>query len=190
MRPEEILLHFGIKGMKWGVVNKKQSGSSKSAKDPNKSTIKEKVDSVKREHSWRKAVKNMNNMTTKEINNTSRRINLENDFQRLTKNRKISSPADKRAYIKRADLSDGDITRRVTRLRAKESLQRAATAATKEQIDLGKRIVTAGGSVGVKYALTGTVGKNDLFRAATSNAKQNQQDIRNTINKEYQNRNK
>jgi hypothetical protein len=142
MKPElqDILQHHGVKGMHWGKV-------------------KSHVDSVKREHSLRKTVKNADNMSTKDIQKVGARAQLENDMKRLSKEKHVGSKKDKADYLKRADMPDQELLRKVQRLRAKSNLKRIASDATKTQREMGKRVMQVAGTIGLHYALTGKVDK-------------------------------
>lgn len=140
MKPElqDILQHHGVKGMKWGKV-------------------KAHVDSIKREHSLAKTARNADNMSTKDIQKIGARAQLENDMKRLSK--KVGNQKEKADYLKRGDMADHEILRKVQRLRAKDNLNRVASDATKTQREVAKKVMQVAGTIGLHYALTGKVDK-------------------------------
>lgn len=180
MTEKDLLKHHGVKGMKWGIrryqpypkgsgkkgkfLGRRQNGNKKDRKPG----IKARVKSTAREIKWQKAVMNMNKMTTKEINETSNRIRLENDYKRLSKKRGIGSKKDRNDYLKRENMSNQELSRKVNRLRAKEGLTRNVNTATKSQREIGKKIAYVATGVGVQYALSKTVSFGDLFAMATN----------------------
>lgn len=60
-------------------------------------------------------------------------------------------------------MDNEELSRKVTRLRAKEALANAVSNASKEQREFGQKLVQIGGSLGVKYALTKTITPKDVF---------------------------
>lgn len=145
---EEYLQHHGVKGMKWGVRR-----------------VRDKLGSLRRERQWKKVIGELDNLSTDQINVLAKRVGLENDLKRLTKNKAVSKPADREDYIKRASLSDADLAMKVVRLRAKENLTKKISDASKEQRELGEKIVNIGGTVAVKYATTKSLTPKDVFDA-------------------------
>lgn len=145
---EEILQHHGVKGMKWGKHKANVSAGVQKVGDKTKEVAgkvaakaKPHIDSIKRENSWKKQLNNSHNMTTKEIQKVSSRAQLENDLKKLSKKSDIASSKDKKDYLKRADMSDQELTRKVQRLRAKDNLNRNANDATKKQKEIAKNIL-------------------------------------------------
>lgn len=165
---EDILQQSGVKGMKWGKRKAESTSVVKSDKAPSK--IKAHVDSIKREHSWNKVLKNANNMSTKDIQKVAARNQLENDMKRLSKKTKVGSSKDKQDYLKRADMTDQELFRKVQRLRAKDNLHRNVGDATKAQKEVAKKIVTVVAPLALQYALTGSIGKRDITNAAINAA--------------------
>lgn len=139
---DEVLLHFGKKGMKWGQRKSKSSkgqNGSKKSKEPG--TIKKEWDSLKRERQWNRVLENAHKMSTKDINKTVSRIRMENDLKQLSR-KNVGSSKDKQDYINRAKMSDQVIARKVNRLRAKDNLDRTIREATKGQREFGKQVVS------------------------------------------------
>lgn len=172
MLSEEVLKHVGIKGMKWGVRrNRNQPGGADGKEESVKvkdkrSGVKKQLDSMKRERQWHKVLKDVDKLTTKDINAASKRISLENDLKSYSKTKGVGTKKDKEDYLRRQFMSDAELNRKVVRLRAKNSLHKSVNAASKEQKDLGAKIVRVGGSLGVKYALNRSITPKDLFKEA------------------------
>lgn len=172
MLSDEVLQHVGIKGMKWGVVRNRNrpggaDGKEESTKiKDNRSTINVKLSSMKRERQWKKVLDDMDKLDTKDITKVAKRITLENDMKRLSKS-SVGKKKDKDDYLRRDKMSDAELTRKITRLRAKENLKKSVKEASREQRELGEKVVQIGSSIGVKFALNKTVGKplgpNDIL---------------------------
>lgn len=143
--------------------------------------LKSHVDSVKREHGLRKTLKNANNMSTKEIQKAANRAQLENDMKRLSKERKVGSRKDKADYRNRANMSDQELQRKVQRLRAKSSLKRNAKDATKNQREIGKKILQIAAPLALQYVLTKSIGKKDVFNAVLNNGGGKAKMVKNVI---------
>lgn len=142
---DSVLLHYGVKGMKWGVIKKGLSS---------------RVGSIKREHQWRKVKKQVKTMSTKDINKVALRIQQENDLRRLSKTKE-----QKAEYRRRGEMSDVELNRKVTRLRAVDSLDRQIKEATRPQRELGEKIIGVSATLGVKAALNGSVTAMDISSA-------------------------
>lgn len=155
MNYEEYMLHFGVKGMKWGIRRNREKSKSSGI-------VKQTLDSMKRERQWKEKLNNLDGMSNSEINKLANRIRLENELKRLTKNSKAATRDDKRIYLTRAKLSDTELAYRVNRLRAKDNLTRSVSYATKDQRDAGMRFVMGAGSVALRYAMTGTISTKDI----------------------------
>lgn len=171
---QDILQHHGVKGMHWG--KRKAGGTSVTKPKVEKATIKDHVNSIKREHGWKKQLKNADNMSTKEIQKISSRAQLENDLKRLSKKKRtgstneVGTDKDKRDYLNRANMSDQELFRKVQRLRAKSSLNRNANDATNKQKEIAKKVLHIAAPLVLQYALTKTIGKKDVVSAATNAA--------------------
>lgn len=185
MKPEleELLLQSGVKGMKWGKHKANVSAGVKKAGEKTKevatkatSKVKPHIDSIKREHSWKKTLKNADKMSTKEIQKLSSRAQLENDLKRLSKKKKLGSTKDigtskdKKDYLNRANMSDQELHRKVQRLRVKSSLNRNANDATTKQKEIAKKVLHIAAPLVLQYALTKSIGKRDVVSAATNAA--------------------
>lgn len=169
----EFLEHSGVKGMKWGVHrNYDRPGGADGKTDPKGSKapkeergkIGKRLDSLKRERQWHKTLKDVDKMTTKQIGTVTKRISLENSLKRLSKT-KMATKKDKEDYLRRHEMTDQELARKVTRLQAKDSLHKAVKDASKEQRELGIKVAQVGGSIGVKYAITKKVTPKDVFDA-------------------------
>ena len=140
MNEEELLLHYGVKGMKWGVRKSRNKGPS---------TVRRHIDSVKRDFGHRKKLKNLKNMTDDELRSTTDRIRRENDLKRLTakKRKKISD-----AYLDRAKLSDSELKRKVERLQLEDNLKKQVSSAQKPYKDYAKKFIKSAVNLGLDVA--------------------------------------
>lgn len=170
MLSDEVLQHVGIKGMRWGVKRNRNrpggaDGKEESVKVKDKrSNLTKKLDSMKRERQWKQVLKKMHELDTKEINTVASRVKLENSMKDLSRS-KIGNKKDRDDYLRREHMSDAELSRKVTRLRAKDNLHKAVKSASKEQREFGEHVVRIAGSVGIKYAITRkTPSAKDLFK--------------------------
>lgn len=145
--------HHGVKGQKWGVRR-------------DRPTIKQHIKSLQRERQWKNVLKEVDNLTTQEITTVSKRIGLENDLKTLSRKKSITTQADKNAYTFRANLSDTELSSRVTRLRAKDSLTKNVSSASKEQREIGEKVVNVSKAIALQYAASQTrPSAQDIFNA-------------------------
>lgn len=156
---DEILKHYGVKGMRWGVRRnrnrpggadgKRQNGSKKST------TVKDEAKSALRELSWagKSKVNNMNKMSTKDIKKQTERLRLENDLKKLSRDISLGTSKDRKDYRGRANMSDQELRRKVDRLRAKKEFKNQANQATKSQIEKGKTVVKLVAPMVIGYAV-------------------------------------
>ena len=164
--------------MKWGVRKDRKKSPSGQNESKIKKRVKEEMDSLKRERQWKKSLKNLDSMSSTEINQLSNRIRLENDFKRLKKS-KVATRDDKKEYRNRANISDKDLNERVNRLRARDNLSRNVSDASREQREMGKKAIKVAASIGIKYALTGKITTKDVGMALLN---PNQDVFRSTAN--------
>lgn len=159
---DDVLQHWGVKGMKWGVRRKSLSKSSKGQND-NKTPgrLKQTINSKKRENQWKKILNDVDKMTTKQINTTVKRVSLENELKNLSKVKGISksqltmAKKAKKDYLRRDKMSDQELNRKIQRYRAIDSLQRSSNRATERQRLIGMQIANAAGPLAVKYVTNG-----------------------------------
>lgn len=168
MNFEEYITHAGVKGMKWGVRKDKKtrSGQNDSKVSKVKTRVKEEWGSLKRERSWSKEYKNIDKMSLPQMRQMTSRIQLENDLKRLAKTKKVGNAEDKKAYRTRDKLSDKELMDRVVTLRAKDNFKRQVDEASKEQRELGQRIVNTAAVVSMSYATSGVISTKDIGLAA------------------------
>lgn len=169
---QEYMLHYGVPGMKWG--KRKSSSSTPQKEGKLKTRIKSELGSLKRERQWKDKLYDMDNMSNAELGKVAKRVQLENDLKRLSKS-PISKTTDRKLYRERGNMSDKALMDRVTRLRAKENLHRTIMDASKEQREMGQRFVRTAGTVGFKYATTGTVSTKDIGLAVLKSHKPNKE---------------
>lgn len=172
---DEVLLHVGVKGMKWGVIRSASAKAAAKAKSGGKAVaskvgdnaavnrVKEQVKSSKREASWSKI--KTDNMSSSEIAGVAKRIQMENDFKRLSSNKSIAGRKDKKDYRNRESMSDQELTSKLTRLRAKDNLDRNTKQASKAQKDLGKKVLSVAGPLVLKHVLGEKIDAKDVLSA-------------------------
>lgn len=158
----DTLKHFGVKGMKWGR-RKDKTGPGKV--EQLKTRVGQELGSLKRERQWKQLSAKVGSMSTKDINKAAQRIQMENDLKRLSRNKEVGSKKDKQDYLNRAKMSDQELARKVVRLRAKDNLNRTIKDASKEQVELGKKIVDVAGSLVVKKVTGGLISPDDIVKA-------------------------
>lgn len=175
---EDVLQHYGVKGMHWGKHKanvsagvKKVGGTTKEVASKAASKVASKakphIDSIKRERSWKKKLNEASGMSTKDIQKLSSRAQLENDMKRLSKKPEVGSSKDKKDYLKRADMSDQELHRKVQRLRAKENFSRNANDATKRQKEIAKKVLQIAAPLVLTAVMNGgKLGKKDLVNTA------------------------
>lgn len=164
------LQHSGVKGMRWGVRRRTDRPGGADGKpdagDVKRGKIGRHLDSMKRERQWKSVLKELDKMTTKDINTIHKRISQENRLKDLSKS-KVATKKDKEDYLRRHKMSDQELKRKVDRLQAKDTLHKAINNASKEQREFGEKVVQIASSVGVKYAFNrGNITGKDLFETA------------------------
>lgn len=169
----EELKHHGVKGMKWGVRRfqnsdgtLKKAGKTRARQNDNKKdkvTVKDRVNSVRREQSWAKALKDFDNMRPDEQKRKTSRARLENDFKRLSNTKNVGTTKDKQDYIKnRSEMSTKDLQQRVATLQMKDGMRQQVRQANKKTIDVGKKVIAIAAPLAVQYATTKAIDKDWL----------------------------
>jgi hypothetical protein len=165
----DALEHSGVKGMRWGVRHEKAhkgtDNYSEGTPIKKRSKLSQHLNSLKREREWGQVLHQIHSMSTKDIRIVKKRIDLENDLKKYSKS-KVATKKDKADYLRREEMSDEEIARKVTRLKAKDSLYASVKEASKAQREFGAKVVQIGSSIGVKYAINRKVGLNDVFDIA------------------------
>lgn len=167
---DKHLKHWGVKGMKWGVRRNRNrpggaDGKEESAKiKDSRATLTKNLDSLKRERQWKKVLSEMDKLSTKDITTVTARVRLENDLKNLSRS-KVGKKKDRDDYLRRADMSNEELKRKVTRLRAKEGLYKSVNDASKEQRELGEKITNIGKTLTIRYALKRSISPKDIFDA-------------------------
>lgn len=154
---DELLQQSGVKGMKWGVRH-----DDRPAKGPERGKIGKHVDSLKRERQWKQAIKQIHTMSTKDIGIVKKRIDLENDLKTLSKS-KMATKKDKEDYLRRHEMSNEELIRKTTRLKAMNALYDSVATASKEQRDFGIKVAQTASSVAFKVATKQKLGPQDFI---------------------------
>lgn len=158
---DTFLEHAGVKGMRWGVRKDRKSKSGKP-------TIGEKLASLKRERQWSKVLGEMDNLTNDEIVKVSKRVGMENNLKRLVKESPVATKSDKADYIRRDKMDDDELNTKLVRLRAKDGLSKAVSSASKEQRELGEKVVNTASSLAMTYVTTKSITPKDVIDAYTN----------------------
>lgn len=163
---DELLQQSGVKGMKWGIRRDyNRPGGADGKPDAGdripRGFVGKRLNSLKRERQWKSVLKEMDELSTSDITEVTRRVTLENSLKTLSKS-KIGTAKDREDYFRRENMDNEELARKVTRLRAKENLHKAVREASKEQREFGQKVVQVGGSLGVKYALTKSITPKDV----------------------------
>lgn len=169
---ESILKHHGVKGQKWGVIRNRS-----------KATIRDHINSLSRERSWRKVLNDVDALSTDQIHKVAKRVSLENDLKRLSRDKSVGGKKDKTDYLHRERFTDEELSVRVTRLRAKENLSKAVKNASKEQREFGEKVVNIGGALSLKYATTKSIKPKDVFDAYNDPKKMKDAEIKKLTDK-------
>lgn len=157
-RKEELLLHYGVKGQRWGVITRgraaigraigrrkakiaSESATTVNPKPRKVGRLKAEIRSVKRQLNWKKSVKNRKKMTDKELSDTIERIKNENNLRRL---------APRKEYLKRANLSSAELKKRVDRLQLEDNLKKNVGVSTAAQREIGKIMVDTSLKIGIE----------------------------------------
>jgi hypothetical protein len=157
---DDLLQQSGVKGMRWGVRHDEHKAlNPKPEKASGK--IKKKLDSLKRERDWGKALKEVHNMPTKDIRVVTNRVKLENSMKTMAKS-KMATKKDKEDYLNRHNMSNEELARKIARLQAKDDFHKAVNNASKEQREIGVKAVQFAGTLGVKAALNKKIEIQDV----------------------------
>lgn len=157
---DEVLQHYGVKGMKWGVSKARQKAGQV------KTRIKEEVKSSKREAGWAKQIRDIHTMDNKKLQTTVNRVRNENEFKALAKGQKVrnvgdllNKSADKKAYRNRDKLTDKELQSKVQQLRLKDQLRQQVSNATKSHRKVGKDLIDSAAKKNVKVKPYVDIGK-------------------------------
>lgn len=200
---EDILQHYGVKGMKWGVIrNRNRPGGADGKEESTKvidtrSNLSKNLDSMRRERQWSKVLGEMDKLSTKDINAVSKRVGLENELKSLSRTKGVGSKKDKADYLRRENMSDSELNRKVVRLRAKKNLHKNVKDASKEQREFGEKVVDIAKGVSMKLAVKKVTGKPlepkdlyDILKDPKEGSKKAQGDLQKQIMKKIKEQNK
>lgn len=200
---EDILQHYGVKGMKWGVIrNRNRPGGADGKEESTKvidtrSNLSKNLDSMRRERQWSKVLGEMDKLSTKDINAVSKRVGLENELKSLSRTKGVGNKKDKADYLRRENMSDSELNRKVVRLRAKKNLHKNVKDASKEQREFGEKVVDIAKGVSMKLAVKKVTGKPlepkdlyDILKDPKEGSKKAQGDLQKQIMKKIKEQNK
>jgi len=166
---DDLLQHHGIKGMKWG--RRKSGGSGQSNKPKEPGLVKQHLNSMKRERQWKKVANNAHNMSTHDINRVANRIQMENTLKRLSKSN-VGSKKDKQDYLRRDKMSNEELARKVTRLKARDNLNRVVNEASRSQRELGIKVATTVSHIALKRALGQSIDPKSILESTKAHPNQ------------------
>ena len=144
MEEHDRLIHYGVKGQRWGVITKgraaigraiskrKDKSASTESKPKSGNRVTAEVKSVKRQLSWNKKVRDRKKLSDDELKQVLERVKNENNLRRLAK---------RKEYLKRESLTDTQLKARVDRLQLEDNLKKNVAVTTAYQRDIGKAIV-------------------------------------------------
>lgn len=145
---DDVLQHFGVKGMRWGVRKSTSGGARKPGiVKRGKERIKDEIGSMKREKSWTKIEKRLNSLSDTELTAVGDRLRNENSLKRLSS---------RKEYLKRASVPDDVLKKRVARLQLEANFGKQVDMATKSQIDMGMAVIGVGRKIGMAKIQAGT----------------------------------
>lgn len=147
---DDILQHFGVKGMKWGVRRyqpypKGQRNAGKfidAGKKTSGSEPTTRLQSKGRELSMALAQREIKNLSTKDAKKVVSRAQLENRYRQLSKTPNVGSMKSKADYRNREKMGDQELKRKVDRLQIAANMRTESRKANPEVIELGKKAAT------------------------------------------------
>lgn len=187
MNNDELLKHYGVKGMKWGVRRyqpypkgsrnagkfldaSKQTDSNQNGNKSNKvtkdsgvaSNVKATVRSKGREVSMARAQREIKNLPSSDAKKVVSRAQLENRLKRLSSTRNVGDEQAKRDYLNRESMSNQELKRKADRLQLSDNMRQEARNANKGAIDMGKKVAAIVAPIAVQVAVTGAIDTNWL----------------------------
>lgn len=159
---EELLEHYGVKGMRWGV-----------RKNPAKSPIKERVSSKYQELSNLKKAHDgtVQNMSKKQLQDTVKRMRQETEFKRLSNSKNISRQARKvykAQYRRRSRMDEATLKKKLERLRLEDEFGRLASQTSQSDIKKAKSFIKDSAELALNYS---TGNSSDYIKTAMAVAK-------------------
>lgn len=173
---EEFIKHHGVKGMQWGVrryqpysKGKRNAGKfidagkqKESSTSGETSILKSRISSKKRELSLAGVLKDINKLTTDEVQQVTTRARLENDLKRLSGTKNVGSESSQKEYRNRESMTNDKLKSIVTELQLRDNLRTEVKKANKDSIELGKKIAVIAAPLAVQVATSYMTGTNQM----------------------------
>lgn len=168
---DKKIQHHGVKGMKWGIrrFQPYQKGDGPKGKFIDKkkqakpSRVSEHIKSGKRRVELVKQSRNINKMTTKELNQFANRVSKETEYRELAKKSKDSKV--RADYRRRGDMSDNELDTNLGKLRAKERAKNSIKGQNANIINVGKDLAISSADMLIKVTTGQKITSNDVMNA-------------------------
>lgn len=169
---EEIIQHYGVKGMKWGVRRyqpypkgsrnagkfvdvQKSKGGPQITKDSGVvERTKAKIRSTGREMSMARASREIKNLKPESAKKAVSRAQLETRMKKLSSTKNVGDDQSKRDYLNRGSMDDDTLKTKVDTLQLAENMRQSARGSNRDAIDLGKKVATIAAPIAVQLINT------------------------------------
>ena len=145
---EEVLQHFGVKGMKWGIRKK--------VKMPTR--IKDEFESYKRERELTKQLNTVSTLSDAKLRDVIGKARVDATYKRL---------APRKEYIKRHKLTEEEIKKRVDRLQLEDNLRQQVSQINAAKRKAGIELINSMAVVGASTLIGGTPASTAIAKELT-----------------------